>query len=297
MRDDGANLPALVSRLAQQARRAIQELGPSSILFEMEETVRLVEEALRRPAGAEAEERGNEPRVGEGIAPEEEGERLAAMRQAMQREEFAGRLARRLESTLGQIITNAVTELEYAVPLIQSDPEAVREGLRHVQSELDQGRQIFRWIVADLRQPHLLADLGLGPSLSRYAERFAEHSGLPVETEPLRSFSARLPASVELGLFRIVQEALRNAWQHAGASRIQLRVEEREGAITFSVEDDGRGFDDSLPAAGLGLTEMRERARAIGGRLHVLTRPGAGTVVMVSVPAALKTELAARGEN
>jgi signal transduction histidine kinase len=89
-------------------------------------------------------------------------------------------------------------------------------------------------------------------------------------------------------VFRIAQEALQNALRHAGAERIEVRLEDGGGRLALSVADDGRGFDTAAPEVRgrrLGLTSMEERATELGGHLAIESQPGAGTTVRLDVPA------------
>jgi signal transduction histidine kinase len=92
---------------------------------------------------------------------------------------------------------------------------------------------------------------------------------------------------VESSLFRIAQEAVMNAARHASATRVAVAIAERDGRVILTVRDDGVGFDLDAPGTDAdhwGLKSMRERARAIGGMLHVESAPGAGTRVTAGVP-------------
>jgi signal transduction histidine kinase len=92
---------------------------------------------------------------------------------------------------------------------------------------------------------------------------------------------------VGLHLLRIAQEALTNAFRHARARRVWLRVTYGPGTLQLSVRDDGQGFDPQLlQEGGFGLVSMRERSEHIGGRLQIDTRPGAGTEVTLTLAVA-----------
>ncbi|OEV04161.1 sensor histidine kinase [Streptomyces oceani] len=104
-----------------------------------------------------------------------------------------------------------------------------------------------------------------------------------------------LPDPVETALLRVAQQALANAREHAQATRVVITLTCLEDGSTVDIADDGRGFDTRQPSSrnrpagrGQGLTGMRRRARKVGGTLTVETAPGAGTVVTVSVPAAVR---------
>jgi signal transduction histidine kinase len=87
----------------------------------------------------------------------------------------------------------------------------------------------------------------------------------------------------EAAAYRIAQEALHNALRHGSPSTVELSVAARNGTVRIEITDDGGGFDTKTD--GLGLTSMRDRARAAGGRLDVRSRPGGGTTVRLEVPA------------
>ena len=97
----------------------------------------------------------------------------------------------------------------------------------------------------------------------------------------------RAAPEAELGVFRIVQEAVRNVTRHAYANRLSVTLTHAEGVMRVLVTDDGRGFEQVGPAPGashVGLLGMRERASLLGGRCEVRSTPGHGTVVEATVP-------------
>jgi len=102
--------------------------------------------------------------------------------------------------------------------------------------------------------------------------------------------SQRLPPAVELNLFRIVQEALNNVEKHAQAKTVWLRFTMHDDGIVLRIQDDGRGFDlkqsktRKRERGGLGLTNMRERAAALGGGCEVESKPEQGAQITVRVP-------------
>lgn len=269
-----AEIDTEAGRLRAIARRAGQALGPSLPLQEMEQAANALHDKI--VAG-----RALAPALAAGATPQESDP--PAMRAMLDREEQGRRLAQALETALGQLLANAVVELTYSEPLLDGDPGAVRAGIRQLRGELQEGLERLRWIVADLRAPSLLGEMGLGPSLTRYAQRFAGHTGLTVSTQSLASFTGRLPASMELAIFRIVQQALQNAHAHARATRVEIGAAPANAGWVFYVEDDGRGFEMQEVGNTPGLLDMQSRSRAIGGVLRVTSQNGGGTRVAVSV--------------
>ncbi len=162
------------------------------------------------------------------------------------------------------------------------DIEQAGEELMRIAREL-------RAVSADLRPP-ALDRFGLAAALRSFADRFREqHPGVQVELN-LEKDGEELPEAVRLALFRVAQEAMNNAVQHASAGCIAVGLVMGEETAHLTVEDDGQGFDTvhgfkELAEAGhFGLVGMVERAKAAGGGLAVDSAPGAGTRVRVEVP-------------
>lgn len=141
--------------------------------------------------------------------------------------------------------------------------------------------------VARDQRPPLLDDLGLVAALEWLVDQARARSTARVELDVVGSVH-RLPPEVEVALYRVVQEALRNAERHADPEmiRITMRFDEE---LLLTVEDDGRGFDvppvtgDHVRAGRLGLMGMQERSQLIGGELEIDSMPGAGTTITIRV--------------
>lgn len=164
--------------------------------------------------------------------------------------------------------------------------DALSEARRAAEGMADELRRFSR----DLR-PLILEDLGLVPALKRLIAELRERTELRLRFE-VHGEPRRLGPEVELVLFRIGQEALRNAEHHARASRASLRVSFEKDAVRLSITDNGVGFDQpSLTAlvnsGSLGLLGMQERAKLVGGNCVIRSRPGQGTHVIADVPCAL----------
>ncbi len=160
--------------------------------------------------------------------------------------------------------------------------DGIQQELLHVIHEL-------RSISENLRPPALVP-FGLSAAIQAHVERFRQlHPGLDV-TLDLAEDAQRLPERVRLALFRICQEALNNAAQHARAGRIAVRFDLDGRQALLEIRDDGRGFE--VPEAWIrlgqtghyGLLGMSERAESIGAALSVRSAEGEGTSVRVTVP-------------
>jgi len=144
-----------------------------------------------------------------------------------------------------------------------------------------------RRISHDLR-PALLDNLGLASALEHIGSELGARSGVQVRViQQVRE--ERLPELQAVSLFRVAQEALRNVERHAGASRIEIRLEEQSDQVVLRITDDGSGFDvrnvELSKDRGIGLTNMRERVERNGGTFQLVSQPG-HTSLTASFPVA-----------
>jgi signal transduction histidine kinase len=162
--------------------------------------------------------------------------------------------------------TVAARSPERAVKVLEAQSEAAR-------AAIDTLTQLSRGIY-----PRLLADEGMVPAL-RAALAI---SPIPVRVEAHNV--PRLPTAIEAALYFCCMEAVQNAAKHSGASLLTVTVGTVDGSVRLTVADDGQGFDVSSAEPGAGLTNMRDRIDAAGGRLDLTSTPGVGTRVDVHVP-------------
>jgi signal transduction histidine kinase len=132
--------------------------------------------------------------------------------------------------------------------------------------------------------PPLLQALGLPEALRAHCNEFSRACGIAVSCEADEALQDISPGTA-LALYRVAQEALGNAAKHAAPNRIDVRLERAGGDVVLTVTDDGRGCDSSrIAAGGLGLINMRERARQLRGSFRFASRPGRGTKITVKIP-------------
>jgi signal transduction histidine kinase len=196
------------------------------------------------------------------------------------------RLSRELHDETVQDIIAAAQRLQMTQRALErGDTPTALESLRATraltQNTLDELRRLIRAL-----RPIYLEDLGFLPALEMLAREIQEPPAeILITGEP-----RRLKPEVELAAFRVAQEALANAVQHARASQITLVVAFGDRELILSVEDDGSGFEppdmpDALTEEGhFGLVGMRERVLLLGGHLDIASRPGNGTRVTARFP-------------
>jgi signal transduction histidine kinase len=219
-------------------------------------------------------------------APPEDDDIWPRIRIIQSQEEERSRLARELEESVGQLLANAVFELASCRYLLDTKSPAVDDGLAALQAELEQGLSDVRHLIANLDPPSMLGNFGLVAGLRRYLERYETRTGLK-STLKVRTIIERLPATVEVAIFRIVQEALENVRRHARASRVEVNIYEEDGFLTLSVTDDGIGLQPERVGSrgrSLGLASMHDRAELLKGKLRVRSDVEQGTQLILSIP-------------
>jgi two-component system sensor histidine kinase DegS len=145
--------------------------------------------------------------------------------------------------------------------------------------------QKVRNFIFELR-PMMLDDLGLVPTVRRYADAFKEQSGLDINLS-VTGNERRLEPYLEVMLFRAIQELLGNAARHSQATSVKIMLDLGEDRVRVSVDDNGRGFDPDLvhQSNSLGLKLIRERAEMLGGNFEVDSSIGKGARISFAVPA------------
>ncbi len=200
------------------------------------------------------------------------------------REEERSRLARNLHDELGALLTSAKLDAARIRSRLGASAPEAQERLVHLVSSLDASIALGRSIIEDLR-PSTLDHLGLAAALEILVREFSERSGVLTHCELA---PVKLSASAELVLYRLAQEAITNISKYAAATLVRVTMAAHDGMVELCVEDDGVGFDPTLqPRSAYGLVGMRFRVEAERGRLHIVSAPGKGTRVQVTLPQAL----------
>jgi len=198
------------------------------------------------------------------------------------------RVARELHDGVNQLIASAKMRLGKVSDRGDLGP-ATREILHRCEGLLVQALEENRRIAHNLH-PADLDHLGLGVSCRNLCREFATTTNLKIKCRVV-GLTKRLAAHVELNLYRILQEALSNIQKHARAKSVHVFLTLRPPTVLLKIQDDGRGFDSVKARSsqkghrGAGLTNMRERATAMGGTCEVTSAVKQGTTISVRVPA------------
>ncbi len=220
--------------------------------------------------------------------------RHLSQRLLVAQEDERRRIARELHDEVGQVLTSVKLSLQW----LRRDcgPAASVGRLDDSLANVDRAIAGVRDLALRLR-PALLDELGLVSALRWYVDRFARSSQLQFELH-LEPLDERLPLEVEVGCFRIAQEALTNVLRHAQARRVTVALERRPGELELRVRDDGRGFDRAAVQARAargecaGLSGMRERVGLLDGALALESETGRGSLVRACFPLGAATPAA-----
>lgn len=203
------------------------------------------------------------------------------------REEERVRLAREVHDGPAQVLANSLMILETCYSQAQQiGAEKLVMMLDRMRSATRDGMRDVRRFIADLR-PGSIEEQGLVSAINDYIRGYvnAYNAHATFEADPI----PRLASEIEIVLYRIVQEALQNAYKYARGAHVVVRLSQQPTALNLTIRDNGPGFDphEVVRRAGhssWGLTSMRERAELVGARFTVASRPGHGTEVTVVLP-------------
>jgi signal transduction histidine kinase len=196
------------------------------------------------------------------------------------------RLAREFHDTLAHTLSAVAVQLEGVSALQQTNPQKAGTMLEHSLMMTRDGLNETRRAIQALRAAPL-EDLGLRTALESLARSSAERYGWELSLELPEEIN-EISMDAEHCIYRIVEEALRNAGQHAGARRLELSLTRSNGRVELNLHDDGHGFEFDLEALDdrYGLRGMLERAASIGAVLEIDSRPGQGAHLRMLLEAA-----------
>ena len=215
--------------------------------------------------------------------------RLLTAKVQSTREEEATRIAREVHDVLGSSLTSLRWELEAIDEAVSeasnlSQLDDLPQKTKSMIKLIDQAVNTVRRISLELRPPGL-DQLGLAEAIEWQAQRFQAQTGITCTCDCTQENLELEPAHSN-AVFRISQEALTNVLRHAGATKVEIKLERQNRELVLTIKDNGRGIAESekLGRQSLGILGMRERAYLIGARIKISGVEGQGTVITVRVP-------------
>lgn len=197
------------------------------------------------------------------------------------REDERAHLARELHDEMGALLTAAKLDVSRLRSRLQPLTPELSERIDHLGQSLNAGIALKRQIIEGLR-PSSLSHLGLLVTLEILAKESAERNGINIE---LQLEPVTLEEALELTVYRFVQESLTNVTKYSKAKNVLIELQSMNRYAQISVQDDGVGFDPQIvKTSSYGLTGMRQRVEAAGGRIQIDSAPGKGTTLTAWLP-------------
>jgi signal transduction histidine kinase len=187
------------------------------------------------------------------------------------------RIERNLHDGTQQRLVSISMALGLAESKLSTDPEAARPVIAEARQALSAALTELRELSQGIH-PGILTERGLGPALVE----LTYSAVTPVELEV--GLEERLPEQVEATAYYVVSESLANVAKHAGATAVKVQVGREDGRAFVEIADDGVGGADGR--RGSGLSGLRDRVEALGGRFALVSPPGRGTIIRAEIPCA-----------
>jgi PAS domain S-box-containing protein len=202
------------------------------------------------------------------------------------REEERKRIGRELHDELGQQLTAMKMDISWINKQMPAESELIKEKMKEVIGLLDESNTALRRILNELR-PTILDQHGLLDALQWQARQFTATTNIPLEIQTSEK-EIRVKDEIATCIFRLFQESLTNITRYAEANKVVTFIEIIMGNIIIEIEDDGKGFDTASEQPKsrqpFGILGMKERVRALEGKFELVSVPGKGTKIHISLP-------------
>ena len=220
----------------------------------------------------------------ERVAERTDALRLLSKRLVEVQEAERRRIAHELHDEIGQVLTSLKMTLEMAANLPDGDMPRFKGHIRNAAESAAGLIQQVSDLSLDLR-PAILDDYGLTPALRWLFSRYSDQTGILIDFKQNIS-SQRYPTSVEISVYRIIQEALTNIARHSQSQHAEVWLYATGDHLTLQIQDSGKGFDVEAVLhnqRSLGLIGLMERAKLIGANLNIQSQPGEGSSILLNL--------------
>jgi PAS domain S-box-containing protein len=199
------------------------------------------------------------------------------------------RISKELHDELGPALMILKFQLSSIETRLPKNQKTLRNEFEGLPDYLDNIIESVRRLSWDLN-PSVLEQFGLATAVKNLLGDFGKHYTIRWEPPQVDEINDLFSPLSQTNIYRIFQEALTNIGRHAQATQISIGIEKRDGYVTFTIEDNGRGFDPQAVMnrgnrqSGIGLAAMQERARMAGGQMEIRSQPGSGTHLVLTIP-------------
>lgn len=202
-------------------------------------------------------------------------------------EEERRRVARDIHDGPCQTMANIIIQTELCEKLFEKDIIRAKKEMEELKQIVRESLRELRKIIFNLR-PSALDDLGLEAVVKSFCSEFQEETGIQTQFKMFGN-RVRMDSSIELTLYRIIQEALTNIKKHARAKNALIKLEISQDLVNLTVADDGIGFVVNSSMDGdyqdhFGLLNIKERTELLDGSINIVSAPGLGTKIFITIP-------------
>lgn len=195
------------------------------------------------------------------------------------------KIAREIHDGPAQSLASMLIRLDLVARMITNEQKNVQQELNDIKEIGQESLTDIRRIMFDLK-PALVNDECFSTALKEYFNDYEAKYNFDIEFVQFGQ-EHKYDLAVELGLYRMVQEAITNVRKHAGVNKALVKMEDSGKNLTLIIKDEGQGFDINRMAnrqESYGILGMKERVKLFGGQLDIKSSPGAGTQIIITVP-------------
>jgi signal transduction histidine kinase len=192
-------------------------------------------------------------------------------------------ISRELHDEVGQSLNALLVDLGNLAAVMPPGDQEAQRLLATAKQLANESVNVLRNMALLLR-PSMLDDFGLVPALHWQAREVERRTAVRIDLEA-EDVPDELPDDYKTCVYRVVQEALHNASQHAEARNVRISIRQHQGRMVLAIRDDGKGFD-AARVRGLGLLGMEERVKHLDGSFAIRSWPGQGTELRIELPLA-----------
>ena len=194
-------------------------------------------------------------------------------------EKERGEIGKELHDNINQVLATTKLYLEVATGDEKMRIEMMKRSTENIIYCINEIRRISKSLV-----PPAISDLGIIDSIKELIETIELSTQLKIKFHCSDNIAKKINNQQQLALYRIIQEQFNNIIKHADATTVTLRLEDGNGFINLSIEDNGKGFDPSSKRAGIGLTNIQNRAELLNGFVEIISARGNGCKLKVRMP-------------
>lgn len=197
----------------------------------------------------------------------------------MAQEKERSEIGRELHDNINQILTTTKMYLDMAITEADIREELLLKSHQNISTAIEEIRSLSKSLV-----PPSLGDIGIKEAITEMVNNLKISQKVDIKLRTSGVNKSLIPGNIQLMLFRIVQEQISNIMKHSKATEAEIKLAANKNELTVSISDNGVGFDTKKRMKGIGLMNITSRAEVHNGRVEVISSPGNGCTVRITIP-------------